>query len=102
MTGQLLFWIGIVVGTPIGLWLIIHLILGVRYIPHSKVGIVEKLWSRRGSLEEGQIIALNGEAGLQAQPLRGGLHFGFPFWQYSLHTVPLVTIRRTLDCARTA
>ncbi len=24
--------------------------------------------------------------------LRGGLHFGYPFWMYSVHTVPLVTI----------
>jgi uncharacterized membrane protein YqiK len=92
MTGQLMFWIGIIVGTPLGLWLIIHLILGVRYIPHSRVGIVEKLWSGKGSLEEGRIIALGGEAGLQATPLRGGLHFGYPLWQYSIHTVPLVTI----------
>jgi uncharacterized membrane protein YqiK len=43
-------------------------------------------------LEEGRIIALAGEAGLQATPLRGGLHFGYPLWQYSIHTVPLVTI----------
>ena len=92
MIGHILFWTGIIVAAPIALWLLIHLILGVRYIPHSRVGIVEKLWSGKGSLEEGRIIALGGEAGLQAAPLRGGLHFGYPFWQYSLHTVPLVTI----------
>ena len=92
MTGQTLFWLGFIVATPLALWLIIHLILGVRYIPHSRVGIIEKLWSGKGSLEEGRIIALNGEAGLQATPLRGGLHFGYPLWQYSIHTVPLVTI----------
>jgi hypothetical protein len=46
----LMFWTGIIIGTPFGLWLIIHLILGVRYIPHSRVGIVEKLWSGKGSL----------------------------------------------------
>ena len=32
---------------------------GVRYIPHSRVGIVEKLWSGRGSLTQGRIVALN-------------------------------------------
>ncbi|RYD30803.1 MAG: hypothetical protein EOP86_19245 [Verrucomicrobiaceae bacterium] len=92
MPEHFLFWVGIILGAPLALWLIIHLILGVRYIPHSRVGIVEKLWSKRGSLEEGRIIALNGEAGIQAVPLRGGLHFGYPMWQYSINHVPLVTI----------
>src|SRR5262245_51226480 len=62
----------------------------VRYIPHSRVGIVEKLWSPRGSLTEG-LIALNGEAGYQPDVLRGGLHFMTPL-QYRVHIVPLVTI----------
>src|SRR6516225_6690955 len=71
---------------------ILYLLIGVRYIPHRRVGILEKLWSLRGSLGHGRIIALNGEAGFQAHVLRGGLHFFYPFWQYSVHTVPLVTI----------
>lgn len=66
--------------------------MGLRYIPHSRVGVVEKLWSPKGSLGEGQIIALNGEAGFQADLLRGGFHFGLWRWQYRLHTVPLVTV----------
>src|SRR5688572_23556298 len=66
--------------------------LTVRYIPHNYVGVVEKLWSRFGSMSEGGIIALNGEAGYQADLLRGGLHFGFWRWQYRIHKFPLVTI----------
>src|SRR5690348_14211 len=46
----------------------------IRFIPNDYVGIVEKLWSSSGSIGEGQIIALNGEAGYQAQLLRGGVH----------------------------
>jgi uncharacterized membrane protein YqiK len=67
-------------------------LLGVRYIPHSKVGIVEKMWSRRGSLRQGQIVAVGGEAGYQADLLRGGLHWGFFPWQYRIQRVPLVSI----------
>ncbi|MEO6847410.1 MAG: SPFH domain-containing protein [Chthoniobacterales bacterium] len=67
-------------------------LLGVRYIPHTSIGIIEKLWSSRGSLKEGRIIALTGEAGYQAELLRGGLHFGFFPWQYRVHKQPLVTI----------
>ena len=39
--------------------------IGVRYIPNNSVGVVEKLWSSKGSVPGGQIIALNGEAGFQ-------------------------------------
>ncbi len=66
--------------------------LCVRYIPHNRVGVVEKLWSARGSLAEGRIIALNNEAGYQARLLRGGLHFGYYRWQYRIHKARLVTI----------
>ncbi|MFM9065753.1 MAG: SPFH domain-containing protein [Planctomycetota bacterium] len=68
--------------------------LTVRYIPNNRIGIVEKLWSSKGSLGEGQIIALNGEAGYQADVLRGGLHFGLWRWQYAIHKFPLITIKQ--------
>ncbi len=63
-----------------------------RYIPNNSVGVVEKLWSSSGSVAEGQIIALQDEAGFQADLLRGGIHFGYWRWQYAVHQVPLVTI----------
>ncbi len=72
--------------------LLLLAVVGVRYIPHRRVGILEKLWSERGSLGQGNIIALGGEAGFQARVLRGGLYIGYPFWMYRVHTVPLVTI----------
>ncbi|HEX8198964.1 MAG TPA: SPFH domain-containing protein [Isosphaeraceae bacterium] len=65
---------------------------GMRYIPNNRVGIVEQLWSTRGSVSEGRIMALAGEAGLQVDVLRGGLHFGLWSWQYRIHSVPLVTV----------
>jgi uncharacterized membrane protein YqiK len=81
----------IVVGLILGVLLLCEL-LGMRYIPNSRVGIVEKLWSRRGSVPEGRIIALGGEAGYQADLLRGGFHFGLWRWQFRIHKVPLVTV----------
>ena len=53
---------------------------------------MEKLWSATGSVSEGRIIALGGEAGFQADLLRGGLHFGLWRWQYRVHKTSLVTI----------
>jgi len=77
------------------IWTLLFLFLGwatgaIRYIPNSRVGIVEKLFSFRGSIANG-LIALSGEAGFQPRVLRGGLHFMMPF-QYRVHSVPLVTI----------
>jgi uncharacterized membrane protein YqiK len=63
-----------------------------RYIPNNRVGIIEKLWSNRGSIPEGRIIAMNGEAGYQVDLLRGGWHFGLWRWQFRIHTVALVTV----------
>src|SRR4029078_3600987 len=67
-------------------------LLGIVYIPHTQVGIIAKIWRRRGSLREGQIIARNGEAGFQARFLRGGIHFGLYPWQYRIHKEPLVVV----------
>jgi len=72
--------------------LVLPRLLGIVYIPHTQVGIIEKIWSRKGSLREGQIIARNGEAGFQARFLRGGIHFGLYPWQYRIHKEPLVIV----------
>lgn len=62
----------------------------VRYVRNDRVAIIEKLWSRNGSIAGG-LIALKGEAGYQPEVLRGGYHFFFPF-QYKVHVQSLVTI----------
>ena len=84
----------LIIKIAIGLVAFIILIwfCGIRYIPHNRVGIIEKLWSRHGSLTEGKIISLEGEAGYASRLLRGGIHFGFYPWQYRLHRHPLVTV----------
>src|SRR5437773_1866416 len=61
-----------------------------RYISNNQVGIVEKLWTTRGSITGG-FIALNGEAGYEPEVLRGGLHVFFPF-TYRIHKSDLVTV----------
>jgi len=65
---------------------------GVRFIPNDRVGIVEKLWSMKGSVGEGKILADGGKAGYEASLLRGGLHFWKWHFQYRVHRVPLVTV----------
>ncbi len=67
-------------------------LMGLRYIANNRVGVVEMLWSLKGSVPEGRIIALHGEAGFQAEVLRGGLHLGYWRWQFRIHKVPLVAV----------
>jgi len=76
--------------TVLGIVLFILFTKTFRYIPNNRVGIVEKLWSPKGSIEKG-FIALNGEAGYQPEVLRGGWHLLLPFI-YRIHKMPLVTI----------
>jgi uncharacterized membrane protein YqiK len=65
-------------------------LMGIRYVPNNRVGLVEKRFSGKGSVQGG-FIALHGEAGFQPRILRGGLHWLMPF-QYIVHRVHLVTI----------
>ena len=60
------------------------------YIRNDSMGVVEKLWSLRGSMAEG-FIALDGSAGFQAEVLRGGFHF-FPPFQYRIHVKALPSV----------
>lgn len=77
-------------GTLVAAILLLYWSRLIVYIPNDKIGIKEKLWSLSGSLTSG-FIALNGEAGYQADVLRGGFHLLFPF-QYRIHFAALVTV----------
>src|SRR5512140_1651120 len=78
------------VGLILGLFVLLFLLSGGRVIPNTRIGLVEKRFSAKGSVKSG-LIALNGEAGFQPRVLRGGLHYLMPI-QYVVHTAPLVTI----------
>lgn len=70
-------------------------IFGIIVIPANQLGIVSKKFKLLGSnrtLPDGVIVALNGEAGLQADTLPPGIHFGYWPWQYDVKNQPFVTI----------
>jgi uncharacterized membrane protein YqiK len=72
------------------LWL-----FGVRIIPDDSIGVVTKkfvLIGSRRTLPAGRIVALNGEAGYQADTLAPGLHLGLWPWQYNLDLVKFFTV----------
>lgn len=71
-------------------------ILGMVIVPNDAAGIVTKkfgLGGSRSNLPDGKIIALAGEAGIQADTLGPGLHFWLWPWQYSVSLVPFLTVQ---------
>ena len=71
-------------------------VFGVIIIPEDSIGVVNKkfvLFGRHRTLPGGAIIALHGEAGLQADALAPGLHFGYWPWQYTVTRQEFITIR---------
>ncbi|MGB3267019.1 MAG: SPFH domain-containing protein [Microcoleus sp.] len=65
--------------------------LGLIAIGEREVGIVVKKFSRK-NLPSSRLIALDGEAGLQADTLPPGWHFGYFPWQYSVRKEPVVVV----------
>jgi len=62
-------------------------LLGVVIIPQDSLGVVNKrfvLFGKHRALPDGRIIALNGEAGIQADTLAPGIHSGYWPWQYQI------------------
>ena len=70
-------------------------LLGIVIVPEDKIGLVIKkfvLFGDKRELPAGRIIALEGEAGYQAQPLPPGIHFWKWLWQYQITLQPLMII----------
>jgi uncharacterized membrane protein YqiK len=65
--------------------------LGMELIDEREVGVVIKKFGAT-KLPPGQLIALNGEAGYQAETLAPGLHFGYWIFQYRVMKVPMLRI----------
>ena len=70
-------------------------LFGVVIIPQDSIGVINKkfvLFGAHRSLPDGSIIALNGEAGIQADTMAPGIHFGFWPWQYEINIEKFTTI----------
>jgi uncharacterized membrane protein YqiK len=76
-----------------GIFLIPHIgfLFGLVVIADKEVGLVVKKFAAK-SLAAGKLIALNKEAGLQADTLPPGWHWGYWPWQFHVKKEPLVII----------
>jgi uncharacterized membrane protein YqiK len=89
-------WIGVAVAIVVGLLILVlgsSWIFGLMIIGPKEVGVVTKIFDRSGKrLPQGKLIALNGEAGFQADTLAPGLYWGKWPWMYRVIKVPFVFI----------
>jgi len=77
---------------------ILRAFFGTVIVSKDEIGIVNKKWvlvGKNRTLPDGAIVALNGEAGLQADTLAPGIHFGLWAWQFAVSKVPFTTIDKT-------
>lgn len=72
-----------------GIIAFVYLFVGPLLIGSDEVATVEKRFGRQ--LKSGQLIAMNGEAGFQADTLRAGLHFRSRII-YKIHRNKMITI----------
>jgi len=72
-------------------------LFGMVVIPEDGIGIVTKkfvLFGTNKVLPDGAVVALQGEAGVQADTLAPGVHFGLWPWQFDIAVQKFVTIAR--------
>lgn len=70
-------------------------LLGIIFIPEDKIGLVTlkfSLFGEKKQLPPNRIIAVDGEAGYQAQTLAPGIHFWYWIWQYNIDMQPFTVI----------
>lgn len=70
-------------------------LFGTVLVPSGNLGIVTRRFVLSGqhrTLPDGAIIALEGEAGIQADTLAPGVHYGYWPWQYTVDLVPFTVV----------
>lgn len=79
-------WIPFAIVGLLIVWMGGYRLLGIAMVPNDKIGIVTKKFSVLGAtrLPDGAIVALKGEAGVQADTLAPGLYFMYWPWQYAI------------------
>jgi uncharacterized membrane protein YqiK len=89
------WWVSVPIFMILAYKWILRVLFGMIIIPEDKIGLVTKkfvLFGENKSLPDGRIIALNGEAGYQADTLAPGLYWGYWVWQFSIDLQDFIKI----------
>lgn len=92
-----LWWVLPILLLVVGYKWVLRVLCGMIIVPEDKIGLVTKkfvLFGPNKTLPDGRIVALNGEAGYQADTLAPGLYWGYWVWQYSIDLQSFIEIPR--------
>src|SRR3954471_17847036 len=91
-----LWWVVPVVALLVMYKFVLRVFFGMVIVPDDRIGLVVKKYVLSGNkrLPDGRIIAINGEAGMQAKALAPGLYWGMWPWQYSVIMQPFIIIEQ--------
>ncbi|NHA06846.1 flotillin family protein [Mucilaginibacter sp. HC2] len=75
---------------------VLRVFFGMVIVPDNRIGLVVKKFtlSSKSRLPDGRIIAIHGEAGMQAKALAPGLYWGLWPWQYGITMEPFTVIEQ--------
>ncbi|WP_428330407.1 SPFH domain-containing protein [Mucilaginibacter sp.] len=81
-----LWWVLPVVVVLVMYKFVLRVFFGMVIVPDDRIGLVVKKYALSGAkrLPDGRIIAINGEAGMQAKALAPGLYWRMWPWQYTI------------------
>jgi hypothetical protein len=73
---------------------VLRVFFGMVIVPDDRIGLVVKKYvlSANKRLPDGRIIAIDGEAGMQAKALASGLYWRMWPWQYAIDMAPFTII----------
>src|SRR5471030_2137328 len=75
---------------------VLRVFFGMIIVPDDRIGLVIKKYALTGDkrLPDGRIIAIHGEAGMQAKALAPGLYWRMWPWQYAITMAPFTVIEQ--------
>ena len=93
---EILWWAVPVVVVLLMYKFVLRVFFGMVIVPDDRIGLVVKKYALTGEkrLPDGRIIAIHGEAGMQAKALAPGLYWAMWPWQFSITMAPFTIIEQ--------
>ncbi|MGZ3750837.1 MAG: SPFH domain-containing protein, partial [Mucilaginibacter sp.] len=93
---QLVWWVVPVILLLVAYKFVLRVFFGMVIVPDDRIGLVVKKYVLSGNkrLPDGRIIAIDGEAGMQARALAPGLYWRMWPWQFSIEMAPFTVIEQ--------
>lgn len=91
-----LWWVLPIIVALVAYKFVLRVFFGMVIVPDDSIGLVIKKYALTGDkrLPDGRIIAINGEAGMQAKALAPGLYWAMWPWQYTIIMQPFTIIEQ--------